>query len=284
MGTALVTGFSGFLGRHTVTALELDGWHVIRAGRQRPTGNDRASYVYLDLESPSSIANLELSQRPDVIIHLGAKVDFHPRSIGELYAANVLATGLLAHLATQCGGRIVFASTALIHGIRQERISIDEKVVPDTFYACSKHLAEKLIEASGVNSCVLRFGGLFGREGPDHLGINRAIDGALNGAAPTRVGEGSAKRNYLYVKDAARAVARAAAGLVGTHLVAGSEILSIAEMLEEVCHGLAPDILPLFKAGSEAPDQIIVPSPDFGPSLSFRQAIADIRSDEVRCG
>ena len=46
---------------------------------------------------------------------------------------------------------------------------------PDTDYGRSKWLAERNIDQSGCRAVSLRLSGLFGRSGPAHLGLNRAL-------------------------------------------------------------------------------------------------------------
>ena len=51
----LLTGATGFVGRHLDAALRETGWEVVRATRNREKAG-RPGWVRLDVEDPSSIA------------------------------------------------------------------------------------------------------------------------------------------------------------------------------------------------------------------------------------
>ena len=85
-------------------------------------------------------------------------------------------------------------------------------------------------------------------------------------------------RNYIYVKDVASAIAYALEhSLVGTHLLAGHEELSVCEMLKKICEVLAPSISPIMQNGIEAKNQLIKPSLDFPKTRNFVESLIDIR-------
>jgi UDP-glucose 4-epimerase len=274
--TALVTGASGFVGRATTVALERAGWSVVRGSRSSRR-SDTAT-VKVDLARPETLFVLANEMRADAIVHLGAMVDFADDAGARLFAPNVLSTGCVARLGAQWEAPIVFASTATVHGIATTAIRQDSPVVPDAPYAKSKWLAEELIAAAGVEHCVLRIGGVFGPEGPAHLGVNRAISDARNGQSPTIVGSGAALRNYVYVGDVASAIVFALeGGLRGTHLLAGDDVLPIADMLREICDVFLPGHGPLTADGPEAQNQVIIPSPRLPKTHTWREALVDIR-------
>ncbi|MGH8616795.1 MAG: NAD-dependent epimerase/dehydratase family protein [Burkholderiales bacterium] len=93
------------------------------------------------------------------------------------------------------------------------------------------------------------------------------------------IGDGRARRNYIYVEDAARQIAHALDHRVlGTHVIAGTEVLSVREMLCGVCAAFLPGQHPVLKPGPEAVDQLYAPSLEFPPTRSFAAALADIRT------
>jgi UDP-glucose 4-epimerase len=282
--SVLLTGYTGFLGRHTLSALRDAGWRVLLAGRKQPEGSTDDAYFHIDLEYPETILGLRELVHPDAIVHLACRIGWGGETLEQLYTSNVLATACVAELARHWGASLVFASAALVHGRAATRISSDSLVNPDTDYAKSKVLGEGAILASGVPHCSLRMGGLFGGAGPSHLGLNNAIADAQRGAAPTRVGDGTAKRNYLYVKDAAlQCVYALENNIEGNHLLAGTQALSIGEMLNEVCDVLGDGFCPIEKEGGKASDQIIAPSAAFPETRTFRDALIDIKEGVALC-
>jgi UDP-glucose 4-epimerase len=195
-----------------------------------------------------------------------------------MFVPNVLSTGCLAYLATLWDAHLIFASTAIVHGVMNETIDLDSPVSPDTAYAKSKWLGEQLLAASNAKHCILRIAGVFGCDGPAHLGLNRAIDGAIKGEPPLQIGSGAALRNYVYVKDVAQAIVYALQErLVGTHLLSGHEVVSVSEMLQQVCDTFAPGLHPVIKDGPQAFNQVITPSIFLPKTREFREALNDIR-------
>lgn len=276
----LVTGYAGFLGQNTVSALRNDGWQIILAGRTAPEAIEHLSYLRMDLEEPGQILELRDKCHPDAIVHLACKVGWSGESEELLFTPNALATGCFAHLAKHWKARMVFASAAVIHGASTQNISRQSPLDPDTAYARSKLLAEELISASGIQCCTLRMGGLFGLDGPGHLGLNRAISGAIGGTRPTVAGAGDARRNYLYVKDAAAAIVAALSnGIEGIHLLAGNDVLAIKEMLQHICDVFLAGQRPDFAEGGPARDQIISSSGSLPRGRGFREALLDISGD-----
>lgn len=273
----LVTGASGFIGRFTVLALENIGWQVTKTSRLARQGNEKAT-IYLDLSNPSSVLELEKSERFDAIVHLGAHVGLSESSASQMFVPNVLSTGYLAHLSRLWNAHMIYASTAIVHGLKTESISAFTKVSPDTDYANTKWLGEELIVASNAKYTILRLSGVFGSNGPSHLGLNRSIDAAIRGKAPVLYGTGSSRRNYVYVKDVAQAIAYVLQNEVtGTHLLSGKEVLSIKDMLDLVCDIFIPESNLLIETGVEAVDQLVQPSTLLPDPRGFKEALVDIK-------
>ena len=278
-----MTGSTGFLGRHTCAALTEAGWSVV-CGSRRLESRREQNVVMCDLEDPASIFALKSLLQPAAIVHLGCHVGWDGSKEEQLFTPNVLSTGILAQLAREWNASLVFSSAAIVHGVRAERI--DETVPPDTdtAYARSKFLAEELIATAGIKHTILRFAGIFGSDGPKHLGLNRAIDDALKGIPPTKVGDGKARRNYIYVKDAANAIASSLeTGIEGVHLVAGRDKNTIAEMLASICDVLLPGRSPSVEAGSDGSDQIVYSSAAMPEGKTFREALSDILRSSQKC-
>ena len=196
MRSVLVTGSTGFIGKQTVIALEKADWHVTTAVRHEVPSQGQEA-LRIDLESPDSILALGKKRRFDAVVHLGAHVGWSGATIGEMYTPNVLATACIAKLAREWGSHVVYASAAVVCGARTGCIANDTPVKADTPYAHTKLLGEQLIEASQVESCILRIGGVFGLNGPSHLSFNRAIQGVVEGKLPLQDGAGSETTSML---------------------------------------------------------------------------------------
>jgi nucleoside-diphosphate-sugar epimerase len=269
----LVTGATGFIGRAVSSTLERADWDVIRGSRF-----EREGHVRVDLKDPAFAAQLLEGPRIDAIVHLAAKVELKDKTLDQLFVPNVLGTGNLLAVAKRWQAHFVFASTVVVCGATNRHVTSKSPPNPDMPYAESKWLAEQLISASGVPATILRLSGVFGANGPDHLGLNRAIMGATRGQIPKLAGDGSARRNYAYVKDVALDVAYALKnGVQGTHLISGSETTSIGQMLDSVCQVFLPGVSPEKTEGATTQDQVIERSPLLPATRAFSDALRDIK-------
>ena len=266
----LVTGANGFLGRSVVKQLRSAGNDTIGTARQEAAG-----LVRVDLGQPDAVWALMKSSRPTAIVNCAAVVDFGPGALGRQWPVNTMAPGLLAQWCAQEGAHLIHASTIAVHGRTITQIDDTTPVNSDTDYARSKLLAEDLIRASNCRSTIIRFPGLFGRNGPTHLGINNAIRCAHENQIPTIIGRGSGRRNYLFVEDAAAIIEHCISqDLTGLFWAGGSQSLSIREMMGSICDVLLPGRTPNHVDGYEARDQLVCHSPELPIGRGFREALA----------
>ena len=69
---------------------------------------------------------------------------------------------------------------------------------------------------------------------------------------------------------------------VGTHLVGGSDKISIADMLMQICEIFLPGMQPKLLDGNNSSHNLIECSKDLPKGLVFREALLDIKSDAVQ--
>ncbi|MCK1475382.1 NAD-dependent epimerase/dehydratase family protein [Bradyrhizobium sp. 197] len=140
----LVTGASGFVGRHVVPALARQGWSVRRAVRS-PEGMD--DEVVIETIGPETDWQAAL-QGVDAVVHLAARVHHkHEEHAVQLYRnVNIAGTLHLARSAATAGVRqFIFVSTVLVHGRSNEGrapFSEDDILTPRGLYGMSKAAAE----------------------------------------------------------------------------------------------------------------------------------------------
>ena len=268
----VVTGASGFIGRYCCNHLAKSGFDVIRVGRSS------SDHVYCDFASLDSLCILNNLPAFKAFIHMGAHVGLDDSSLHDMFLPNVLSTAIIADIARKHNAHLVFTSTAIIAGLNTEEISASSVNNSDTPYAQSKQLAEQCLNASGVSAAILRVGGVYGLNGPCHLGLNRTIKAALKGETPVIFGTGSGKRNYIYVEDLATVILQTVqAGVIGTYLVSGPEVLSIVEMYQLICEAFDLSSPLLFQAGDSSRSQIISALPRFTGKSSFSESLMSIR-------
>lgn len=266
----LITGANGFVGSNLVNLLSDTDIEIIPMVRRPINFKNEIIADFCDSDFCRTVYSLP---KVDTVIHLGAKVHFDVNSKKNLFVPNVLATGILANWTSNIGAYFIFASTAITCGAKNPHITIDSEPNPDTDYGYSKWLSEELIKMSGVKHVILRIGGIFGKNGPHHLGINKAIDNAFNGITPNVYGGGE-KRNYIYVYDLAKLIISCLENEIeGVHLVAGSDVNTINEMLATICNGLLHGRKPVVLEGKAGYDQVIETSSIFPRGMSFEEAI-----------
>ncbi len=269
----LVTGADGFLGSFVVRRLRDRNQETVAV--THPTSPDTTSRP-CDLADPSAVWRLLCETSPDCVINLAAVADFSANALPALYAVNALCPAIIARYCRERGAYLLQASMA-VHGRGAACFGPDVPVTPATDYGVTKHLAEQMIGASGCCHAIIRFAGIFGRTGPAHLGINRAIRDAIAGHLPVVVGRGTGRRNYVSVQDATEQIERCVqARLTGVFYSAG-ETRTMGEMLQAVCDVWLPGHSPRAQAGEEACDQIVYASPELGPHRPFRQALEESR-------
>lgn len=158
----LVTGASGFVGRHLVPALARSGWTVRRAVRTPEGAGDE---VVVDSVGPETDWRAALDG-VDAVVHLAARVHHkNEEHAVQLYRnVNIAGTLHLARSAARAGVRqFVFVSTVLVHGRSNDGrppFSEDDVLTPRGLYGMSKAAAEAglktLVRDAEMNVSVIR--------------------------------------------------------------------------------------------------------------------------------
>lgn len=129
MTRALVTGATGFLGRHLVSAL-LDRGYEVSALVRGPAafGNARVAEVRGDVLDEASVE--AATQNIDLVFHCAGKVSRRAEDAGELHEVHVEGTKRCLRAAKKSGvGRVVLASTSGVVAVSEEPREIDERAI-----------------------------------------------------------------------------------------------------------------------------------------------------------
>ncbi len=160
----LVTGGTGFIGRHLVNTLLTHGHQVLTLSRH-PEGIPGAEHHSLDVGSEQAIS---VASRVDAIAHLAA-LSNASASYAEPFMFNrVNALGTLAMLegARQGGARVVFASSQRLYRPSLRPIAEDGLIEPQDPYGYSKLCGEQWLEMYhrfyDVHTCTVRFFSVYG--------------------------------------------------------------------------------------------------------------------------
>jgi len=140
----LVTGGSGFIGRHVLTALDQEAANVVALGRRCPPGWDPRRFVVADLNRPETLTRAIEEIQPDSVIHAAGRTP--PADADTLFRDNTLSTIHLLDALKLAGKpcRLVIAGSAAEYGqVEIENLPISETHPsrPMDAYGLSKWLA-----------------------------------------------------------------------------------------------------------------------------------------------
>ncbi|MBJ7472623.1 MAG: GDP-mannose 4,6-dehydratase [Solirubrobacteraceae bacterium] len=222
----LVTGASGFLGRHVVDAAVAGGHAVVAASRSgviadpEPGVGQRAEAVLaLDLADPDRLAAMVRDAAPDAVIHLAgfANVGWSHRAPAEAIATNTAGTAaLLTAVVEQApGARVVLASTSEVYARSPEPLGEADPTGPESPYGLSKlwmeQTADYVQDRHGLSIGIVRS---FAHCGPGQGAAfavsnfaRQIAEARLAGQADcvVRTGSKATVRDYSDARDAAQA-------------------------------------------------------------------------------
>ena len=228
MKKACVIGGSGFLGSHVCDQLTSAGYEVIIYDRAlSPWISDGQSMVVADIHNESAlnkaIAGCEVVYNFAAIAHLDEAL----RKPIETINVNILGNAIALEACRKHGvTRYMYASTVYVYSRE------------GGFYRCSKLAAEQFVEEYqkqyGLDFTVLRYGSLYGPRSDKHNGLWRIVKRALDEKKVIYEGSPEAIRQYIHVKDAARAsVAALNENFRNQHVIlTGQEKMHIVDLLK----------------------------------------------------
>ncbi len=190
----LVAGASGFIGKAVVRELTDRDFEVVPIVKAASRGRNEIVIDFCERSFYNAIYSLP---KVDAIVHLGAKIGWDGATRSELFMPNVVATAVLADWARRNGTYFIFASMATVCGTKNPLISATSMPSPDTDHGYSKFIAEEAVKMAGAKCAILRIGGVFGKDGPKHLGLNRAISEAFDGKVTVITSDGKIKRGFF---------------------------------------------------------------------------------------
>jgi len=225
---SVVTGGAGFIGSHMVDLLLAEGFrvHVIDSlvvGRLQ------------NLEQHKNESRLQVDERdvralsPDDSLFAGAKYVFHFAGIGDIVpsierpidyvSTNVMGTVHALEAARHAGvKKFVYAASSSCYGLAPVPTTESAPITPEYPYALSKFQGEQAVFHWGkiyklpVNSIRIfnAYGTRFRTSGAYGSVFGVFLAQKVNGKPFTRVGDGTQRRDWVYVTDIARAFYAAA--------------------------------------------------------------------------
>tara|TARA_B110000305_G_scaffold213107_1_gene248739 strand:+ start:719 stop:1534 length:816 start_codon:yes stop_codon:yes gene_type:complete len=264
----LITGSTGFLGKEVKLALKKYNYKLLFIGNKKIKNKN---YIYCDLKKFKKLSSILKNINPDIVINLAAQVNFGKKN-KDMYKINTLCPYVIAKFCKSNGSHLIQASTIMVHGIKSS-YGIKTKYSPINNYGKSKLAAENLIKKTNCRYSIIRFGGIYGKYGPGHLGINKFIKASLKGKDLNFNGNIESIRNYIFVKDAARVITNCIKNnLFGTFYAAGQS-QSFKKMIYKINSILGKNGLVNFKNTNQARfDQVITNSKIIKP-ISFEKSL-----------
>ena len=232
----LVTGATGFVGRHLVA--EIAGKHEItcivrRSSREAPPGAARA--IEADLSDPTF--SERLPHDIDVVVHLAQAYLPFPDRAADLFLVNAGSTHWLAEYARRTRvSRFVLASSGSVYRPASEALGEDAATVPLAYHPTTKLMSEMILAQylPYFSSAILRLFAPYGRDQVDRL-IPRMFD-AIRAGTPITLSRGGEPRiNPIHVDDLVRIVTQAIEDTrTYTVNVAGPQPASIRELADMI--------------------------------------------------
>ncbi len=198
MQRIVCTGGSGFVGSHTIKALEeLKRYEIINFDLK--TGHDIRRKIDLD----------DVIQKDDIVLHLAAIARFAEADADPMLAFNTNAWGtenVAAVCAKKKAKKLIYSSTGSVYmPVEQEPPITEEfKARGNSVYACCKYYGELAVKDCGVPYTILRYAHLYGEGKIGHGAIGGFIDKMSRDLKPVVYG-GQQSNDFTYIKDVVQA-------------------------------------------------------------------------------
>lgn len=268
-----VTGGSGLVGSTIIDlllargdeVLAIDNFATGRRDNLKP--QPRLQLIEDSIVEERVVDGLIGDFRPDVVVHTAASYknpdDWQGDALTNCAGSANIARSCKDHKV----GRLIYFQTALCYGTKpvEQPITLNHPLNPvNSSYAISKTAGEQYIQLSGVDWVTFRLANIVGPRnvsGPLPIFFDR-----LSHAKRCFVTE--ARRDFVFVRDLAQTVLRAASGTgTGTYHFSSGRDVAVSELYDAVVRAMQlnhypePEIRPL--GADEAPTILLDPSRTF---------------------
>jgi len=218
----IITGGAGFIGSHIADTYIAAGHQVLaldslweHGGGQRANLPEKAEFVHMDIRD-AGVAGVFAEFKPDIVSHHAAQHSVAISARDPRYDADVNVMGMLNVLdAAVAAGvkKVIFASSAATYG-NPECVPVVESSPqrPVSPYGITKMVTEHYLRfyraEKGLDFTALRYGNVYGpRQDPNgEAGVIAIFIGRFLKREGVRIDwDGEQTRDYVYVKDVARA-------------------------------------------------------------------------------
>ena len=214
----LVTGASGFIGSHLVRTLRDQGAKVIGLGRTGQDGIFKADVTRIsEVEAAFDACAAQFSKPVEYVFHLAGQKSI---ALAKEFPADTLRASLdgtvnILELARKQSGikRVVLFSSIAVYGTKADDLSRPfletDPLKTDSIYSTSKIMSESsgLAYASefGLPVMIARLANVYG-PGQSEMAVIPSLVAQMLKSNKVTIGNGSASRDFIYVKDAVEAI------------------------------------------------------------------------------
>ncbi|MEW5758519.1 MAG: NAD-dependent epimerase/dehydratase family protein [Candidatus Omnitrophota bacterium] len=232
----LITGATGFIGRHLVDGLIKRGIRpkllIRRTSRIDYFKDKPVEFIYADILNFDSLK--DSFSGVDIVFHCAAEVSGGPRD--KLFTANVVGTENVCRAALDVGIKklIYLSSVAVISGNNQNPLTDDLPYLATNLYGVSKIEAERIAldyRNKGLAVAIFRPCMVYGEDEPHVLGLLLKL---IKLRLLPIIGSGEKLLHLVYVENVVKALLSAIdkdEAFNGTYIVADKEIFTAEEFL-----------------------------------------------------
>jgi UDP-glucose 4-epimerase len=235
----LVTGGSGFIGRHVVARFRGEG-HRVSVVDRVDLGDPDVPCVTGELEDPA-VRDAAVEAGVDVVVHLAAETSVlgSLKRPAQVHRVNVDVTAALLELCRERAVEgFVLASTNAVVGHVEGSLTERLPLAPLTPYGATKAAAEMLMSgyhgAYGLRAVSLRLTNVYGpgMRQKDSF-VPRLMRAAADGSAIRVYGDGLQRRDLVHVSDVAQAFSLAVVDWPSGPVIIGSgQSHTVLELVE----------------------------------------------------
>jgi UDP-glucose 4-epimerase len=260
----LVTGGCGLIGSHICDALAEHDVLALDNLSHGKRENVQCNIAQVDITDVELLEHVFSQFQPEIVIHTAAQVQLRESLQNPVFDAqqNIIGTITVLEACRKFGvKKIIYTSTGGARYGEPEKLPVPETapVNPLSPYGISKHTAEHYIQmyhlVHGIDYLILCFGNVYGPR--DDIKSQRVMsvfmDAMINGRQPKIFGDGKQTRDFLYVKDIARLIARNLTTKTEHKLInlasgEGTSVNQLYELIEhELQSGIKPQYMPAVK-------------------------------------
>ncbi len=282
-----ITGGSGFLGRHLVQELLANGDEPLILGIETEGTVCGLPIVTSDYTVDTLKEQLKGA---DAVVHLASTRGVFPRL--SAYYDCIEMTENVYEAAVACGiQNVVYASSISVYAGDDLPYVETQAPAPGNLYGVYKLTCEQFCQIYGARDGLriknLRFAHLYGANEQNNYMINVFFRRAFAREQLQVFSQNPARRQMLYVKDAARAICAALQHplVSGTFNIASKDALTNAEIAETICRVFTPEMQVAYGDKVECTPSSYMDGTKarellgFLPQYSFEEAVKEIYDD-----